>query len=246
MAAAVSSGTPFLGGLCEAANVLIISLEEHANDFAPRLVRFGADPERIFIVSGSREGLSLIQTIWKAAEEKHPSLIIWDTLGAYANRTSGKEIEPGDSQRWTTVMTEISDVAREFAATLILHHSRKSDGKYRDSTAIGANVDVILEMHGEGLDPRIIKGTGRIPIRETRLKLEGDEFQLLRTSEEVESTVLDFVLTHPRCSFRDLKDGVVARDDELRRARDGLVKKGAILNLGTPQNHLYIASGNAS
>ncbi len=32
------------------------------------------------------------------------------------------------------------------AAQILVHHGRKSDGKYRDSSAIGAAVDVIIEM----------------------------------------------------------------------------------------------------
>lgn len=246
-AAAVSSGRDFFGFRCVPANVLIISLEEHSSDFVRRLVRFGADPDRIAVVS--RTDTDLIRAIWRAAEEIKPALIVWDTLGAFANHISGgKDLDPGDSQGWTRVMNEITEIARTFGATLILHHARKSDGKYRDSTAIGANVDMILTMHGEGAEPRIIKGIGRFDIEETRFTIEGDEFRLLETTEQVQRRVHQFIAKNPNCSWRDLTEGVGGRKEEIQKARDALVKKGAIANSGGTRGgpdgggHRYIAT----
>ena len=45
------------------------------------------------------------------------------------------------------IVQSLTHYAHESGVALILvHHGRKADGKYRDSSAIGAAVDVILEM----------------------------------------------------------------------------------------------------
>jgi hypothetical protein len=240
--AAVSRGADFLGASTVAGNVLVISLEESTADFARRMARFGANPNRVAVIDRTASQ-DLLKNIWETAEIVKPDLIVWDTLGAFASHISGKPLEPGDGQGWTRVMMEILDLARSYGATLLLHHARRSDGKYRDSSAIGANVDVILEMFGENDAPRVIKGIGRFEISETRIKLEGDEFVLMETEAEVQEKVRAFIGTHPRCTWRDIRKGVSGRDVELQKARDALVKKGAIVNTGTPTEHRYMLGG---
>lgn len=240
-AAAISSGRDFLGGKTVPGNVLIISLEEHASDFTRRLMKFGADPKRIAVISPSSD-TSLVKAIWETAEYVKPSLIVWDTLGAFALRVAKKPLEPNDSQGWTMVMNEIVEVSRAYGASLLLHHTKKSDGKYRDSTAIGANVDVILEMRGEGAEPRNIKGVGRFEIEDTRFTMGPDGPVLIETEEQLQKRVWEFVAAHPNCSWQDLRSGVTARDKDVQQARDVLVKKGAIANVGKGQSHSYIAT----
>ena len=237
-AAAVSSGRAFLGSEVISGNVLIVSLEEHTQEFAQRLVRFGADPSRIAIVSGTQD---LTKMIWDAAEATHPALIIFDTLGAYMDKVSGaKSVESGDAQAWLRVLMDIVELSRTHGAVLLLHHSRKSDGHYRDSSAIGGAVDIILEMFGSGSEPRVIKNMSRLTIPETRFMLEGDALRLIETEAEIQERVKRFVGAHPRCSWQDLRQGVSGRAAEVQRARDVLVKNGAILNVGNPDNHAYI------
>jgi len=240
-AAAVSRGGSFLGTIADPGNVLIVSLEEHPQEFTQRLVRFGCDPARIAIVEQKSSGEELIKAIVDAAEEVQPKFIIWDTLGAFANAFSNKNIEPGDSAAWTRVMMVILEITRLYGASLLLHHSRKSDGKYRDSTAIGANVDIILEMFGEDDEPRTIKGKGRFPIPEIRVKLEPDGFTIIESAAEFEKRVLAFVEEHPKCSMRDLREGVEGKNADLARVRDKLLKEGLIANVGPSSQHQYIA-----
>ncbi|MFI7996072.1 hypothetical protein ACFMKC_19945, partial [Acinetobacter baumannii] len=91
---------------------------------------------------------------------------------------------------------------------LILHHANKKDGKYRDSTAIGGAVDVILEMYGEGAEPRIIKGRGRFEIPEIRVMLEPDGFRKVETPTDVQDRVKRFIAAHPRCTMIKIKEGL--------------------------------------
>jgi len=239
-AAALSRGTPFLGAPTTAANVLIISLEESTSLFSQRLVKFGADPTRIAVIE--RGSSDLLGDIWKTAEEVRPALIIWDSLGAFANEISGKTLDPGDAQGWTRVMLEVMDVARAFGASLLIHHAKKSDGTYRDSTAIGAAVDVILEMHGEGAEPRVLKGRGRLEIpSEIRVKFEDNTFHLVETAEEVKERVFTFIAANPGCSMRQIYDGVATRAKDVTRARDALLKERRIINTGAGADHAYKA-----
>lgn len=241
-AAAVSRGTSFLGAATSAGNVLIISLEENRAEFAQRLVKFGADPARIAVVERGTGTGDLRADIWRAAEIHQPALIIWDTLGAFANEISGKPLDPGDAQGWTAIMIEILDVARTFGASLLLHHAKKSDGTYRDSTAIGASVDVILEMHGEGNEPRVLKAKGRFEVPEIRIRLDDDAFHLIETSEDIKKRVYDFVVANRECSMNAIYAGVSARAKEVTRARDALISEKRIKNVLTGQGHMYVAS----
>lgn len=241
VAAAVSSGRKFLGDDCLAGNVLIVSLEEHPQEFVQRLMKFGADPKKVAIVQGGSQ--NLVKEIRDAAEEVKPSLIVWDTLGAFARYVAGKDLEPNDSQGWTKVMQEILDITRDFGASLLLHHSNKADGRYRDSTAIGANVDVIVEMFGERDEPRTLKTIARFPTDEVRIKLENDEFRIVESAKEFEERVLRFIALNPRCGMRELADGVQGKTADVAKVRDKLVKAGKITNVGTHAKHEYMAVG---
>lgn len=240
-AAAVSAGLPFLGSTTTPGNILIISLEEHPSDFAPRLMNFGANPAKIAVLNSPTNGAALLKDIKEAAAAVNPSLLIWDTLGAFAHRLVGEELESGDSAAWTAIMAPIVAIAREYGATLLLHHSRKSDGKYRDSTAIGANVDVILEMHGEDAQPRVIKGKGRFPIEETKLLLEGHTYKLLDSTPQLQKRILDFVKANPKCSWKDIQRNISGGHTELMNAKNELMKQNLLVNVGTALNHCYEA-----
>lgn len=243
-AAALSAGTPFLGEETPSGNVLIVALEEHPQELVQRLIRFGANPTKVAFIQRGAE--NLLAQIHAAAKEFKPDLIIVDTLVEFANEISSAPLEPNDSQGWANVMGELTALAREFCAVLLLHHSNKNDGKYRDSTAIGAAVDVIIEMYGEGGEPRTLKARGRFPLSDTRLRLEPDGFHLLETAEEVEARILRFIASHPRCSLRDLREGVGGRAGDVGKIKDKLLKAGKILNVGTSSEHSYMASGSGS
>lgn len=238
-AAAISAGRPFLGEDTVPGNVLVVALEEHPQEFVQRFVRFGADPERIAVV-GNQE--NLVEAIEKAAEEIQPSLIIWDTLSAFADAISPSPIDPGDGPAWTRVMSIIVDITRKHGASLILHHSRKSDGKYRDSTAIGANVDFIIEMFGDGTEPRTLKGKGRFSMSDTKFRMDRDDFVLVESEKEFHDRILKFVRANPRCSLRSLREAVGGRTDEVAKARDKLLSSGLLANVGTAVNHAYMAT----
>lgn len=240
-AAAVSNGNAFFGEKTTKGKVLIIALEESRYLFSARLKKFTADPDHVAVLSqGMYEG-DIIAAIHEAAEAIQPDLIIWDTLGAFADVLYGQPIDPGNSAQWTRVMRIVTDISREHGATLLLHHSRKSDGKYRDSTAIGGGVDMIVEMYGEGEDPRTLKGVGRFEFENVKVTFDGDKYGVMKTEEGLKKDILEFVKKHPRCSARDISDGIEGRATDVGKAKDDLLKDGMIANVGSGSKHEYMA-----
>lgn len=226
---AASAGKEFLGEMTEPQTVLWISLEEHISEISRRFIDFGADPGRIIVANAFLDPYKDIPEICK---DVSPSIIVWDTLGAFADAVALRPIEPGDSAQWTRIVRWITTMSRAHgASSIILHHARKSDGRYRDSTAIGANVDVILEMFGEKNDPRTLKGIGRWMIPETRVVMREGAFFLVG-EDSLKKEIVAFVKRHPGCSWRDLRSGVQGRDSDVKKARDELLEEKKLLNKG--------------
>jgi hypothetical protein len=89
--------------------------------------------------------------------------------------------EPGNASAWTPLMARLVRIARRRdAAVLLLHHALKSDGAYRDSTAIGAAVDVILELRPDEQNAmaRRLRTRGRFQVPDTTVCLEDTGFTL--------------------------------------------------------------------
>lgn len=235
--AAVSAGSPFLDKETTSQTVLWISLEEHTGEISRRFVEFGGDPDRIAVVSALMKPREELEQI---IEEVQPGIIVWDSLSAMADVWAANPLDPAASTGWTRLLRWINDMNRlASSCSIILHHARKSDGKYRDSTAIGANVDVILEMYGSGTT-RTLKGVGRWQIPEVKFKLdlEENEYTLLDDGD-LDKKVLSFVGKHPGCSWQSLRKGVEGRDEDVKKSRDRLLKRKRLVNKGSQSQHKY-------
>jgi hypothetical protein len=89
-----------------------------------------------------------------------------DSLIELARRTTKEMPKAGDAAGWAAVVRPLSALAHERDVGLLtIHHARKSDGRYRDSTEIAAACDAIFDMLGPkgGDDPtlRRLEGVGR-------------------------------------------------------------------------------------
>jgi len=80
------------------------------------------------------------------------------------------------------VLAPINELARDYGlASILLHHASRATGEYRDSTAIGAKVDVILEMDSGTMDDqtlRRIKARGRFPVDSFSIRLTDNGYML--------------------------------------------------------------------
>jgi hypothetical protein len=236
-AARVSDGGEFLEGPCVQGPALWVGLEEHDNDAATRFVRFKARPEAILM-----PGELLADPIAQVEEEasrSRPALIVLDTLAALV---SGLVDDPSSSAQWTPIMLALTRLARKTdAAMLLIHHAKKSDGRYRDSSAIGAGVDVIIELQPGTKDPavRLLKPKGRFHCPESAVRFLGDRFDLVSGELPLADRVRVFVEQHPGCSLRQVRQGVSGRGGDVDAVLAALEKAGLIVNRGSGKRRAY-------
>ena len=238
-AAAASAGGSFLGESCKAGPVLWVGLEEHPGDTARRFEGFGADSVRVYVLDRLEKPFADLAA---AVEQTAAVLVVVDTLAAF---TETLVDDPHSSAKWTPVMAGITRIARDSgAAFLLLHHARKSDGAYRDSTAIGAGVDAVLELHqGEEATVRKVKGKGRWSIEDCAVRLDGGRYVLAAGELGMDARVLLFVENNPGCSKRQLREGVTGKGAVIDSAATLLLERGALENRGGPSgSELYAKS----
>ena len=228
-AACVSAGARFLDGRCLRGPALWVGLEEHVSDISARLQRFGADPAKVFIADRLARPFEELEA---AAERLQPALVVVDTLAAFVEEMID---DAHASAAWTRVMLRFSRLAHGTgAAVVLLHHARKSDGGYRDSTAIGAGVDVILEMRAARSDTTVrhLKAKGRFPVEDSSIRFTGSGFELTAPGVALDARILEFVAENPGCSKRQAREGISGKTQDVGEAIDRLVQREELENRG--------------
>lgn len=236
LSAAVSRGTDFLGERCQKGDVLVVGLEEFIGDAARRLRHFDADPTRIHIVdrlpSDPRERPAALAA---HVHDVMPVFAIIDSLIAY---TTGTITDASSSAQAGPVVQSLTDVAHTSGVALvIIHHARKTDGRYRDSSAIGGGVDLILEMFmpDEEADPtrRRVRARGRVPVHGWEMRFDGDTYLPVHGLETpIDQRVYDYVRSCPNASMRDVREAVGGRAQEVERAVQLMITDGRLFNHG--------------
>lgn len=214
MSSMVSNGGMFLDEPCEQGNVLIVGLEEFIGDCGRRLLDFDADAKRVYIVdrlmSEDRPG-----ELRAHIEAVSPSLVILDSLMAYSQ---GVITDANNSTQTQSTVQALTNIAHTCGVALvIIHHARKADGKYRDSSAIGGAVDIIAEVFppDENGEPtrRRVRPIGRVPSRAVDFSFDGQRYVRLDASSSpskapIEQRILDVVRERPGISANDVADAV--------------------------------------
>jgi len=234
-AAAITRGGSFLSQGTELGNVLWVSYEETKEDIGRRFLGFKGDPKRFFLLVHPGE---LFREVIEACETHDFSLIVWDSLARIADAICKEVPDPNNSQLWTRIIAPILDISHDYASGQLIHHSRKSDGKYRDSTAIGGMPDVIVEMFKKKDNDRLLKKQGRYGMSEDLITLTPDGFKFVATGS-LESRIKDFVGKNPTCSWDSLRRGVTGKTGSIKEALDKLLKDGSIVNKGDGKAHAY-------
>lgn len=234
MLAAVSSGGEFLGDVCHSGTALLIGLEEHVGDIARSLRDFGADPHRVMIVEPEAiRGDDPIGMIEKITEHVEPDLVVIDTLAALTAHLDSVP-DAGDAGRWTAIMSRLTGLARvSDAAVVILHHGRRSDGRYRDSSAIGGGVDMILEVQERKDGSRKVTGRGRWAFDDFVYSFDGRSFSVVARSRSIEAQVLDYVGRTPGASQRQVEEAVTGKRQAVRETVQRLLEEGRLDDRGT-------------
>lgn len=211
--------------------------QEHRNDVAWRMTRFRADQTRfsaLWPIGGLGEVLA-------AVDQVRPLVLVVDTLSNFAQVQ-----DPHSSAEWGPVLMPFVRLARERElAVLILHHAKKGeDGGYRDSTAIGAIVDYLLELQPDKGNParRDVKFLGRRPEPNFTVELLGDHYHVVSAAElSLDARVLVYIEGHPGCPGAAVREHIGGRKEDVDNALRRLLGQGAIRDTGTDRRHAYEA-----
>lgn len=242
--AALSRGRSFLGQDTVTDRVLWIGLEEHVADTAARFQAFGANPDTVFLLTVLPTDLSEIHA---AIRQHDPGVVVIDSLAALVERLVD---DPTQSTEWTPIMTQLARIARETDVALaLIHHARKSDGRYRDSSAIGAGVDVILEAEqrpGEDATVRHIRARGRWAMEDFAVRLVDQHFELVTGALSVDTRILVYIEGHPGCSTNAIRGHVGGRSAAVDDVLGRLVREGLVMDQGNGRAHQwYVAVSEA-
>jgi hypothetical protein len=224
-AARVTMGGLFLGEPTTQGAVLWVGVEEHEHDLIQRATAFGTDPDRLFVLGPTEDPMGSLKA---AVADVQPVYVVMDTLMTWAAEYVD---DPHSAASWAPVMTALTALARESGAAFTLnHHARKSDGKYRDSTAIGAGVDVILEMGPQADDPavRVLTARGRWAMKGFSVRYRGDGFDLTAGELTLDARVLLHIEQNPGISKRRVRDQVGGRAHLVDVSLEALEARGVI------------------
>jgi len=245
LATQVSIGGHFLGASCVQGHVLIVGLEEFIGDTARRLRHFGANQDAVtFVTRFLGDPLERPQELRAHIVDLAPRLTVVDTLVAYA---AGAIDDAAKSAQMQPVVQGITDVAHQTGCSLMLiHHARRSDGKYRDSSAIGGAVDVIAEVFtpDESGDPTLRRANvrGRIPSTfPFDFRFDGDTYTLATSSEApLELRIVEYVRDHPGCHVNDVAAYLMGNRKRTLATIAQLLAGQHLLNHGTGRGHKLI------
>lgn len=146
---AVAYGRLWLGRVIRQANVLILAVEEHADDVVQRLRLLGAarSPGRIKIAAGPLEfSANVLREIVEYVEEQQIGLVVIDTLPAWWHL----ENENDASEVLRSGRMLLNAIRKTKAGWLCLVHTRKSGGEagdeIRGSSALLGLADIAISM----------------------------------------------------------------------------------------------------
>lgn len=242
--AAVSWGHYHLGGFVNVGNVLWLSADnESLHDQIARFQRFGAEPKNVYLWENwDHQPESFLNSV----RDYRPRLAVVDTLAGFAALSI---TDASSSAAWTPLMLDIKRTANETgAAILLVHHANKSDGRYRDSTAIGAHVDCILEMEADDHDStlRRIRARARWYVEGYAFRLLGDTYALAdHAGPTVTERIVHYVRGNPGCSKNAIRAAVRGRHSELDHELGVLEQQGVVENQGATNRCRYYPNPSA-
>ncbi len=255
--AAVTRGRAFLGTPTLAGDVLWVG-EETVADVKVRLSQWDADLERVYFVGRPNPDPAHEASLRRLVGRFRPVWVVLDTWSHYLQLHRVKDTAgPGEQG---LLIGDVVNLAREFgSAFAVSHHNRKNpsasaesgdtEGEYRDSTAIGAAVDMIVSVSRGGTPrSRRLTPSGRWPEDPLTVVLEpGVGFEPVPDLEKAEQDrsggtpvrpLAERVLLHllrcdpharpPARTLADALDCAGRRYPDLRAALDELLDAGRI------------------
>lgn len=232
LAAAVSRGSMFLGEATLRGRVLLYCLDEPMDDAARRLLRMDGDPSAVIACDFPSHSLFVRQV-----ESVQPALIVIDGLSDLLIARGCSD--ENDASAVARILREIVHYCRKHGAALIvLHHTRKGDGKIRGSTAVSAIFDLVGEFRevgpedGEGgtaSSRRVLHLHGRgIQRARLRLAFDGQRYTRLDSIVSFEARVAE-VLADGALPIGILAERLGGKRSVALEQIAGLVARGSLL-----------------
>ncbi len=236
VASALTNCTTILGWKPETqGRVLWFGLEEHPNDVAYRNLTFATDQDRFFFLPWSANPLAELEM---AISETEPDLVVLDSLAAYVELAAPAS---GEASSWKAQLGPLTRLARKYniALVIILHSNKGKDAEYRDSTAIGAEMDMLIEMReGDVPGVRMFAPKGRWKVDKFSVIYEEQigevppSFRLAQGELAVDQKILLFLKANPASTKRAIRDGVGGRSSDVDAAIFHLLKSKRIKDKG--------------
>jgi putative DNA primase/helicase len=241
MGVALTAGKPFLfGEALPLIPVLWYCLDEALADCIRRFRILGAGLDHLTITDRRPTAIEMAADIAFCGAR----LVVIDTL---AELWRGRIKSENDADEIGRFLDPYVRSARETGVALVLpHHKAKSDVDYRGSGAIGAKVDIILDMrrqgrrasgptvnHGDQDDEiddgrRILEGRGRgVPHFVERLAFDGQEYSRGDALLSIEGQIIQ-VLGRSRLKMTGLRDEVRGRNEAISEAAHRLAANGRV------------------
>lgn len=236
--------------------VLWIGLEEHKGDAVVRFKAMGADPDHTVIIDELPVKDRLTQ-LKAAILQWRPSLIILDSLAAYAQELE----DENNAAACTALLTPLVKLIHSTdSALVILHHGNKSNSGYRGSVAIGAAMDMILEMTDDSdtANARRITAKGRLKVKSYEVLFDEatESFSYLgevgalagaaqdpaAKRQDVKDRVLQFVRDNPGATKTAARDSVGGNVTVVDQALDALLAGGELRREGKRGGYFAIGA----
>jgi hypothetical protein len=257
----VSRGGSILGQPVQEGVVLWVGLEEAVQDALLRFKEMGANPDNLVLLERLDGPGGATQLKVEIVAHKARFVVI-DSLAKFS---AGLVEDENSSSGWTRELGHISDIARcTGAAIVILHHANRSTGSYRGSSAIGANVDMIVEMFEDAKDStvRLLKPKGRwrttpYAVRydpdtstyEPVVLADGSEASARARDDGRQAQILSWLAQHPGSGKAKIREGIGGRAEHVDDALRALVAAGKVTHLGLKEGYVVtpdLASSEAN
>ncbi|MFI5228502.1 MAG: AAA family ATPase, partial [Gemmatimonadales bacterium] len=216
-AAKKSRGGLHCGCTLAPGRVLWTIAEGHVGDVLRPMAAAGADFDQIAVHDDL--GLERLAIFEAQIADFAPDVVFVDTLASFAD---DKIDDAFGSAKWVPIMNTLARIARDHAtAVVIIAHARKSDGKVRDSSAIPAGVDMVLEMHEVENSPsaRRIDARGRWPITGHTVQLDTGSYSLVQAGAvAIELKIVDFVRANPGASKHRIRAAIGGKAEKVDSA----------------------------
>jgi hypothetical protein len=233
--AALAEGQEFLGDPVEQGVTLWLALDEPLPDLVRRLAEYGASGDRVLVMT-ERPDPEVLKGIIKA---EGVNLVVIDTATEFV---AGIVDDLNAATGWQPLLRALRGIAQETgSACVLLHHTNKSTGRYRDSSQLGAGVDAILEM-SESSDDKVlrrVRARGRMQMANFTLRFGNQRYDLDEGELPLEVRIYRVIEAEQGIAHGRLRKAVGGGSAAIDAMLHDLVRKGAIVDRGTQGCHSY-------